>query len=142
MLKAIAIWLTISTPLCPAPALATDLVDDLIPPVPPWPSGLSRPERTADGVLLRPDLGQAVHGRLLYLDAYPGLCRTALEQQQRALGVQYQGELAVQAAQATAASDKRAASAEAHRLTLGKVLGIGVVSAALGALAVLIAEHH
>lgn len=96
--------------------------------------------REPTGVLLPPDLARAVHGRLLYLDAYPGLCRTALVEEQRALGVQCQGDLAVQAAQATAASDKRAASAEAHRFTFGKALVSGGVGAAITAAILLWAE--
>lgn len=141
MPRATAIWLTTCLLLLPAPTRAAE-ESPVAPPVPPWPTGLSQPRRTPDGILLLPDLATAVHGRLLYLDRYPEVCQAVLDGRGAVLTTQCAEQRKLDAAQAAAASDKRSASAEAHRLTLGKVLGIGVASAALGALAVLIAEHH
>jgi hypothetical protein len=83
----------------------------------------------------------ALHVYVVEWEHYPEQAQVALDALAAVKDTECTEQRRVDAAQAALASDQRSASAEAHRLTLGRVLGIGAVAAILGAVATLIATH-
>lgn len=115
----------------------------LAPPAPALPRGLTLTKRLNGGVWLPPDTAHALHVYLIEWERYPEQAQAAMDALADVIHTNCEEGRHVQAAQDAMLSDKRSASAEAHRLTLGRVLGIGAVSAALGLIAgIVLAQHH